>query len=167
MPKEKQKWIDFLSNGDNKNDLMASFGRFLKQHLPNRERLEMEIVFCREEVWSWNENGFAEKECYNHEEADTKVALYASKSNANVVVVAEDCDIFVLLITFFATRKPQLKWSVRYGGCKYAKIEDIVKNFGYNVCNFLMQYHAITGCDTTSYFYRIGKVIPFTNAIEK
>ena len=33
-----QKWIDFLSNGDNKNDLMTSFGRFLKQHLPNRER---------------------------------------------------------------------------------------------------------------------------------
>ena len=72
MPKGKHKWIHFLSNGE-KNDLMASFGRFLKHYLPNRERLDIEIIFCGEEVWSWNENGFIEKECCNHEEADTKV----------------------------------------------------------------------------------------------
>ena len=56
---------------------------------------------------------------------------------------------------------------MRYGGHKYAKIEHIVKNLGNNACNFLIQYHAISGCDTTSYFYRIGKVIPFKNAVEK
>ena len=72
MPKGKQKWIHFLSNGE-KIDLMASFGWFLKHYPPNRERLDIEIIFCKEEVWSWNENGFIEKECCNHEEADTKV----------------------------------------------------------------------------------------------
>ena len=63
-------------------------------------------------------------------------ALYALKSDANVVVVVEDCDIFVLLMTFFLTTKPKFKWSVRYCVYKYAKIEDIVKNLGNNACNF-------------------------------
>ena len=70
-------------------------------------------------------------------------------------------------MTFFLTTKPKFKWSVRYCVYKCAKIEDIVKNLGNNAFNFLIQYHAISGCDTTSYFYRIGKVIPFKNAVEK
>lgn len=46
----------------------------------------------------------------------------------DVVLVAEDCDIFVLLLTVFANRRPMFKWSIKYGGFKYTDVKNIVKN---------------------------------------
>ena len=31
---------------------------------------------------------------------------------------------------------------------------------------FFHQFHAITGCDTTSYFFRVAKKTPFKKAVE-
>ena len=110
---------------------------------------------------------FTEEEPCNHEEADTKISLFASLNlSSNIVAVAENCDGFILLITAFAIKRPQCKWSIRYGGYKYADIEGIVKNLGYEASKLLAHYHALTGCDVTSYFYRIGKIIPFKKAVE-
>lgn len=61
MPTGKQKWANYLSNGENKNDLMASFERYLKEHLSNRNIGDIEIVFCGKEVWSWSEGEFSEE----------------------------------------------------------------------------------------------------------
>ena len=41
---------------------------------------------------------------------------------------------------------------------KYVNIRSIVNHFGNDVCIKLPHIHAITGCDTTSYFNGVGKV---------
>eukprot|EP00795_Rhopilema_esculentum_P003494 gene3494-1875_t len=40
-------------------------------------------------------------------------------------------------------------------------IGSVSKEYGSDVCNVLPAYHSITGCDTTSYPYGIGKIKPF------
>ena len=66
----------------------------------------------------------------NHEEADSRLVLHAIIDVSDVVVVAKDTDVLVLMV-----------WG-------YAK----------SISLFLPTIHALTGCDTTSFFYRVGKV---------
>ena len=83
-----------------------------------------------------------------------------------VIAVAEDCDVFVLMVTAYAMKRPQFKWFMKYGGYKYADVQKVVRTLGYDESKLLAHYHALTGCDTTSYFFRIGKTIPFKKALD-
>lgn len=164
MPKGKVKWADFLSNGENKNDLMTLFGEYLKSNEAIAKANGLDVVFCgRRKIWN---HGQEMGEC-NHEEADTKIPLFASQSSKNVVAVAQDCDILVLLITAYATVKPKVKWQMKYAINSFADIESIYNNhLGDETSRCLIQYHALSGCDTTSFFYGLGKTQPFKRAID-
>ena len=168
MPKGKVKWIDFLSNGDNKNDLIAIFGEYLKS-LDVKSKLKgMQVTYCgRESIWSVLDGVIEEKGLCNHEEADTKIPLFASKCNSNVVAVAQDCDILIFMIAAFAEVNPEYEWQFNYEENMFANVSQICKNLGDSVCRYIMQYHAISGCDTTSYFFGIGKILPFKRAVER
>ena len=50
-------------------------------------------------------------------------------------------------------------------GGKYADTEKVVEYLGNYVAKHLLQFHAITGCDTTSYFYRVGKISVFKKVL--
>ena len=105
MPPNLTKWSEFLTNGENKNDLMSMFKEFLKTDKAIRKCRGLSIIFCaRNEVYTVGSNdpGIS---C-NHEEADTKLPLLASVANNNVVEVATDCDNLVLLISFCASKEP-------------------------------------------------------------
>lgn len=54
MPVGVQKWKDFLSNGENKNDLIDTFGRYLKEEVVGKRELgEFDIIFSgRHNIWS-------------------------------------------------------------------------------------------------------------------
>ena len=163
MPKGKVKWADFLSNGENKNDLMGLFGEYLKSNEAIEKANGLDVVFCgRRKIWNF---GHEIGEC-NHEEADTKIPLFASQSSKNVVAVAQDCDVLVLLITAYATVKPKSKWQMKYANNMFADIESIYNHLGDEVSRCLIQYHALSGCDTTSFFYRLGKTQPFKRAVD-
>ena len=41
---------------------------------------------------------------------------------------------------------------------KYVDIEKIVRHIGIEIASYLPQLHALTGCNTTSFFYRTGKI---------
>ena len=47
---------------------------------------------------------------------------------------------------------------MKYEDNKYACIKDIVDYIGDEISAFLPQILAITGCDTTSTFFKMGKV---------
>ena len=47
---------------------------------------------------------------------------------------------------------------MNYDDDKYADIGAIVEHWGNTISLFLPTIHALTGCDTTSFFYRVGKV---------
>ena len=169
MPVGVQKWKDFLSNGENKNDLIDTFGRYLKEEVVGKRELgEFDIIFSgRHNIWSWSRGVLKEEGSCNHEEADTKIPLFALESASNVVAVAEDCDVLVLLMNMFALKRPSYKWVIKHGGGKYADVEEMCRNIGWDNSQLLMNYHAISGCDTTSYFFRAGKLNPFRKALEK
>ena len=167
MPKGKLKWADFLSNGKNKNDLMQCFGTYLKTEEASRKLNGLELIFCgRKSIWSIRGDVVTEHGPCNHEEADTKIPLFASSAGCNVVCIAQDCDILILLIFAFANVRPEFRWQLRYEYAKFAEVNSIYDNLGDHVSKLLIHYHAISGCDTTSYFFRRGKILPFKKALK-
>ena len=70
MPPNPTKWSEFLTNGENKNDLMSIFEEFLKTDKAIRKCRGLSIIFCaRNEVYTVgsDDRGIP---C-THEEADT------------------------------------------------------------------------------------------------
>ena len=96
-------------------------------------------------------------EC-NHEEADTRLVLHAAKQDTDVVIVSKDTDVLVLLIWAFLKHQIAYKWVFQFEREKFVEIGSICRSLGQRVCSSLPAIHAISGCDTTSYFYQAGKV---------
>ena len=130
MPIGKAKWAEFLTNGENKNDLMMMYGEYLKTEEAHQIIGHLPITFCGGNNIT-HFDGILEP-C-NHEEADTKIPLLAVRSITNIVAVSQDCDVLVLLITAYALAKPNVRWQMKYDQDKLADIEAIVKNLGEEV----------------------------------
>ncbi|CAM1319293.1 Uncharacterised protein r2_g2746 [Pycnogonum litorale] len=97
------------------------------------------------------------EEC-NHEEADTRLILHAVESKQDVVIVAKDTDVLVLMVWAFAFLDVQRKWFFRKDDGQFADVGEICSHFGKDICIHLPALHALSGCDATSYFYNVGKV---------
>lgn len=67
-------------------------------------------------------------------------------------------DVLLLLAFAYNKKSPSKHWFMKYETEKYADIEWVVEYLGNDVSKHLLQLHDITGCDTTSYFYRVGKI---------
>ena len=98
----------------------------------------------------------------NHNEADTWMVLSIAHSQAkNIIVESQDADVFIVLIAnikHFGGKQVYMKQNIR----KEYKITDI----GATVRGLhdeslspdsLPLLHALTGCDSNSYLYGIGK----------
>ena len=99
-------------------------------------------------------------EC-NHEEADYRLVLHALISQQDVVIVAKDTDVLVLLMWAYVHFRVQFKWYMMYEKGIFADISLICQYFGNILCGNILSFHAITGCDTTSYMFRVGKIKVF------
>ena len=95
------------------------------------------------------------------------MAPHASKSSGNVVIVAKDTDVLILLIYSYSTCVISKERVLKYDTNSYANIGTVCKYLGNTVSRNILQYHAITGCDTTSFFYRIEKISPFKEVLKK
>ena len=103
----------------------------------------------------------------NHEEADTLVIFHATKTSGNVLVRSSDTDVLVLLVSL-AEKKSDSYFMMDYGSgntCRFIDASGIAKILESNhpgLCEALIRFHALTGCDFTSAFYRKGKALPFS-----
>lgn len=164
MPKSKD-WNTFLQSGENKTELI----KFLANHYRSdsfRSKLDIPLIFT-ESNNTWmitSKNVFLIERC-NHHEADTRVVRHASLSDKPVVVVATDTDIFVLLVYAFNQVASTEKWYMQIDRERYVDIGAVCKAYGKEVCDVLPAYHSLTGCDTTSYPYKVGKVKPFKKLV--
>ena len=100
----------------------------------------------------------------NNEEANPRIVRnvinLGKKGYTNVQVKTVDSDVVILCLTHadVAMSNGIKSFLVLYGS-KDKKI-DIIDNFdklGVSVCKSLAFFHAFTGCDTVSSFYRVGK----------
>ena len=73
----------------------------------------------------------------------------------------------MLLIYSYSTCGISKEWVLKYDTNSYANISTICKYLGNTVSRNILQYHAITGCETNSFFYRIGKISPFKEVLKK
>ena len=141
MP-QGDKWLSLLSNGENKTGLFHLFVNFLKIY----EKNVPIVINVGEYTWRI-EDGVSPLHLFycNNEEADSRIVLHASKSSGNVVIVAKDTDILMLLIYSYSTCEISKEWVLKYDTNSYANIGTVCKYLGSTVSRNILQYHAITG----------------------
>eukprot|EP00794_Sanderia_malayensis_P012345 gene12345-13618_t len=71
------------------------------------------------------------------------------------------------MIYAFAVKQPQSEWCMQVDHDKFISIGKIVQFLGISTALLLPAFHAPTGSDTTSYFYRISKKSIFDRAVKQ
>ena len=98
----------------------------------------------------------------NHEQDDTRMILHTVNLRGhvdNVVVSARDTDVLVLLVSHYARVRPTkvFLWAGTSKKSKFIPIEEVQKNLTPSCGDSLLPFHAITGCDNTSYIFGHSK----------
>ena len=86
------------------------------------------------------------------------IIFLASQETNDVVVVAKDTDVLVLLLWTYAHDNIKHNGFFKYDAEKYANISKICDYLGKDICELILAFHTATGSDATSYFFRAGKV---------
>lgn len=95
---------------------------------------------------------------------------YQVNNQNGIVVKSVDTDVLILLIYYFnkyiknqyLRRQCSLYIELGHGNKKrIISVSQIVENLDSQICNCLLPLHAITGCDTTNSFFKIGKKTAF------
>ena len=112
----------------------------------------------------------------SQEEADTRMllnAVHLASTYERIILRSDDTDVLVLLL-YYAS-KEQLGSSVyMHAGHipqfrdrrRYIPICEIVSKIGKDICQNLPAAHALTGSDTTSAFFQIGKRTAYSKLAE-
>ena len=152
------KWQEFLNSGQNKEELIQLIVKYMETGEGMSQLEHPYIVTAGDATFSVRDHSICMLYTCNHEEADTRLVLHALLADSDVVVVAKDTDVLILLIWAYEQSSVGKKWYMKYDHNKYADISEICKFLGPKICCTLPAVHAITGCDTTSYLYKVGKV---------
>ena len=94
----------------------------------------------------------------NHEEADTRLVLHACLQEKNVVIVAKETGMLILLVYPYEISKLKCSWHMKIDHEKFVDISKVNAFRGSRISRDLPQTHAITGCHTTSFLFGTGKV---------
>lgn len=138
MPKEQ-----FLSNDNNKERLISML----------REKLVQQGFEVRQAV----------------EDADTLIvntAIQVAENFATVIIIGEDTDLLILLTAKAPNSSNIYVMNPGKGTSQNTFYSPRYFNFSSAVKQNLLFLHAISGCDTTSAFYRQGK-LKFVQLLEK
>ena len=157
MP-QGNSWQNLLKNGENKTDLIHMFVEYLKLESTRKEFTIPLIVTEKEKTWKITKTEIELRFNCNHEEADSRMVLHASIEDVDCVIQSKDTDVLVLMVYAFNHKLPEKKWYMNYEFGKFADIRKITKALGNDLSHCLPKLHTLTGCDTTSYFYRVGKI---------
>ena len=71
------------------------------------------IITAGNKIYRLQKDGDAEEKC-NHEEADIRLVLIAFKEQTDVVIVAKDTDVLVLLVWAYSFYNVKYKWYFKY-----------------------------------------------------
>ena len=83
-----------------------------------------------------------------------------------LIIKSEDTDVLVLLI-YYKKKAPPLTYmhaghtSQRTNRDKFIPVHSICGRLGENIANSLPAAYVLTGCDSTSSFYKIGKTTAY------
>ena len=153
-------------NIENKQDLISLFGKYLQSQMVSCS-LCVPFLYTDQERTFVIKNGQT-SEIYNcnHEEADTRLILHALRENTDVVIVSQDTDVLVLMLHAYVVNNVSKSWYMQIEPTKFICIDKIVQHYGKDICFYMPYLHAMTGCDTTSAFFRAGKVKVFNKCLK-
>ena len=148
-------WPGFLAMEENKADLAD----FLSKEIVFNARHDTAIVTSggfREElmVKSSEESIALVPLVANHEEADSRIVLHAVNMTSDMVIVnSTDTDVLILLVSHFSKMKCKDLWLLCCTAKKrkYIPVKAIYQRLPSAVIKHLISFHAVTGCDTTSF----------------
>ena len=110
---------------------------------------------------------------YHHEEVDVKIISYLLKllpPRKDIQILADDTDIFVLLVFFFWTYKPATQVSMRKYDGKVIDINAMALKLG-DKCFDQLAIHALSGCITVSHhiwlIWETFHLIPWTSEMSQ
>ena len=97
---------------------------------------------------------------YDHEEADTGIALHAIdmlKHNTftDLSIVCDDTDVLLILLYYFGDLSVSTNFVTQHNNMSLSLIDEVLER---DVCEALLGFHALTGCDQTGKFYGHSKL---------
>ena len=165
MPKPRD-WASFLSDGDNKTELIRFISEYCKSDKVRRKLKVPLTITAEDKTYLIESTGVQELSTCNHHEADTRIILHAVNTSDPVIVIASDTDILILLV--FTFRKiTERKIQMKIDNQRFVDINNVCSYLTQEICEVLPSYHSLTGCDTTSYPFGVCKVKPFKKAIKE
>ena len=148
-------WHNFLCNNENKSALFKLIADCICQIYS----YSAEIVVTEENTVLSNTPADLStlSPCF-HEEADTRMLLHASRCIGSLIIKTVDTDVVVIAIACFHDLDVDYLW-IELGTkpVTYFPIHEIAQSLEANLCQGLLFFHALTGCDTTSSFYNVEK----------
>ena len=150
-----KNWSNFLSLADNKADL----AHFLSEEMCSQTPVDKEIVVAggfRDELEVKSSTGATDLGPLKstHEEADTRLVLHAVHSRFHTVVVSSrDTGVLLLLVSHFQRMQYQHLWMKSGTSTKwrYIPIDAVFNKLPSGSASWLLAFHALAGCDTSSY----------------
>ena len=164
-------WPNFLALPENKADL----ARFLSEHLITNAPHDKVIVVAggfndRDQAQCSNEEIDSTMLFAAHEEADTRIIYHCIASNCDTVVVsARDTDVLLLLVAHAANIRSANIWMMAGTTAhkKFFNIRAICENLPAGSLSSVLPFHALTGCDTTSFLCNHSKTTAWKIFLQK
>ena len=164
-----KQWAKFMSNPVNKTSMVRflceTWVKMGKSELKPGERFFIGGGFREpsDAVKIVHGNSMSLPELHaDHEEADTRILLHAKHASitcGRLIIQSPDTDVAVLSVYFFSTLSGNELWfkTGTRDKLRYIPIHGVQDKLGRSVCDSLLGFHAVTGCDTTSGLASIGK----------
>jgi len=157
-------WKLFISLEAKKADLAQFLSKQLIQKTPKDKLVIVAAGFEDEEHVESSQPSVNVAELMAiQEEADTRIILHCiSSKSPSIVVASRDTDVLMLLLAHFEKMNCKTLW-LKTGTSakrKYIPVHSIVEGltYGPTVLLALLPFHALTGCDSTSYISGHSKV---------
>ncbi|KAG1681812.1 hypothetical protein GQR58_011609 [Nymphon striatum] len=167
-----ENWKEFLSNDDNKQQLIALLLKIWSSPECSRKLQKKEVIaICEGKAYLLTSDGKTVEKSEiltlesDQEETDTRVVLYCSfaeqEKDQFVRVRSPDSDIFFILLYYASNFNIRILFDTGSGNRRrLLDVTGMSKDFTPMYCAALLGLHAFTRCDTTSAFKGIGKVKP-------
>ena len=169
----------FLNNSGNKAALALFLSEYMMSTAPSMLAEESQYIILAGGFRDGHVVKYISKHATlscSHEEADTRMVLHAihmSPSFERIILRCDDTDVLVLLLYYTSKGKITRNVYMHAGHNskytnreRYIPVNNILQKLGLDFCECLPAAHAITGCDTTSSFYKIGKRIVYNKLVE-
>ena len=159
-------WQGFLCVGGNLEEVEKLIAVNIQEYnQPNKVILS---TLGESVISSSDETDFDHMRPCTHEEADYRMMLHLADMVRNnitkVRIRTVDTDVLVISIAYYhqITGLEELWVAFGTGKCyRYIPVHTIARRLGDEKCKALLGFHALTGCDSVSAFYGIGKKGPW------